>query len=102
MNKNIKPQKDLNQDDSFVLISSNSLKRLEDKLDSIYQHINGKNQEQNAINGYLSEKQAMEKFKRSHTWFWEKRRSSILKFSKIGKTIYYKNEDLLSLIQSEI
>lgn len=101
MSKKSNSQEDLNQDDSFVLISSNSLKRLEEKIDSICQHLNGEKPNSNGINGFLSEKQAMEQFKRSHTWFWTKRKAGVLQFSKVGKTIYYQQEQLFKLIESE-
>ncbi len=101
MSKTSHPQNDLNQDDSFVLISRNSLKRLEEKIDTICQHLTGENNNKHGINGYLSEKQAMEQFKRSHTWFWTKRKSGVLQFSKVGKTIYYQQEQLFKLIESE-
>lgn len=97
---NINPNK-TDQDEKFVLVSSRTITRLEEKLSEIHDFLLNTDSKTGQLPGYVSEKQAMELFNRSHTWFWEKRKSGELKCSKIGRTIYYKQEDLLALVEND-
>ena len=51
------------------------------------------------LNGFLTEKQAIELVNKRTTWFWHMRKSGKLKFKKIGNTIYYSMEDINSLLR---
>jgi hypothetical protein len=52
------------------------------------------------LNGFISEKQAIEKVNKKSTWFWQMRKTGQLPYKKIGQTIYYSTDDINSLLQS--
>ncbi len=51
-------------------------------------------------NQFITEKEAKDFFKRKSTWFWQMRKTGVLPFSKIGKSIYYSIDDLNSLLNN--
>jgi hypothetical protein len=57
------------------------------------------NRKPTLLNGFVTEKQAIELVKKKATWFWQMRKLGNLNFKKIGNTIYYSTEDLNSLLR---
>jgi len=55
----------------------------------------------NAINGYISEKEAMKLLNKKVTWFWQMRSSGQLKFKRIGQTVYYSMNDITQLLKTD-
>jgi lipoate-protein ligase B len=51
-----------------------------------------------ALNGFVTEKKAMELVNKKVTWFWQMRRSGKLAFKTIGRTVYYSLEDINALL----
>lgn len=51
------------------------------------------------LGDYITEKQAKELLKKKSTWFWSMRKTGQLKFSKIGKAIYYSKSDIMKLFE---
>ena len=48
---------------------------------------------------YITESQAKDLLKKKATWFWQMRKSGHLQYSKIGKAIYYKKNDIMKLFE---
>ena len=53
-----------------------------------------------AIGEFIPEDDAMELFGRKRTWFWNKRNSGELKFTKVGGRVYYAKSDIINLLES--
>lgn len=68
------------------------LKKLED--------IDDKFERQTSVSDYISEQDAKKLLARGTTWFWERRKMG-LPFFKLGAEVYYKKNDLLTLIQNQ-
>lgn len=51
------------------------------------------------LSDYITESQAKDLLKKKTTWFWQMRKSGQLKFSKIGKAIYYSKSDIIKLFE---
>ena len=49
-------------------------------------------------NGFVTEKQAKKILSKSTTWFWEMRTNGKLPYKKLGATVYYKLDDVKSLL----
>lgn len=54
----------------------------------------------NHLNGYITEKEAINLLHKKATWFWQMRRSQKLPFKKVGNTVYYLLSDINSLIEN--
>ena len=79
------------------LVTQEGLIEVHKKLDRVLARLD-ENQVEGKINSkFVSEKEAMKLFKKSSTWFWIKRRDGVIKYHKVGKTIYYKHDELLLL-----
>lgn len=68
------------------------LKKLED--------IDDKFERQTSVSDYISEQDAKKLLARGTTWFWGRRKMG-LPFFKLGAEVYYKKNDLLTLIQNQ-
>ena len=95
---NILPIKPASQS-SLFLLPENVLDSLVAKQDRILELLEAKKEA--ALNGYVTEKQAIEIVGKKTTWFWQMRKSGRLSFKKIGQTIYYLLNDIYSLLESE-
>ena len=82
--------------ESFLVIPEQFLKTIADKQDQILDLL--KVQKPSIESDFITEYEAKEIFKRKSTWFWQMRKSGILPFSKIGKSIYYSRVDLNKLL----
>ena len=90
------------QSSGMILVQLEDFRRLEEKQDEILNLLKGNNHPSSVTDDFLTEDKAKEIFPRGSTWFWNKRKSGELPFSKVGQTVYYKREDLLKLINSGI
>ena len=84
---------------SLYMIPEDVLDTLVAKQDRILELLEAKKEA--ALNGYVTEKQAMELINKKATWFWQMRKTGQLAFKKIGKTIYYSLEALNSLLNNK-
>jgi len=50
------------------------------------------------VNGFVTEKKAMELINKKVTWFWQMRKNCKLPYKTIGRTVYYSLKDLNSLL----
>ena len=81
---NILPIKPASQS-SLFLLPENVLDSLVAKQDRILELLEAKKEA--ALNGYVTEKQAIEIVGKKTTWFWQMRKSGRPSFKKIGQTI---------------
>ena len=88
------------EDQILVLTDSKVLERIELNQHRILELLenNLKRSEVPEQAGYISENEAKSQFNRGTTWFWELRNNGF-PFVKVGRTIYYKKEDLLQLFE---
>ena len=82
--------------ESLLIIPEQFLKAFNEKQDQILDLL--KNHKPSLESDFITESEAKEIFKRKSTWFWQMRKSGILPFSKIGKSIYYSRNDLNKLL----
>jgi hypothetical protein len=83
----------------FCLIPEDILETLVSNQDKILEFL-GASKGIISLNGFITEKQAMEAVNKKATWFWQARKSGKLPFKKIGKTIYYSQGDINSLLEN--
>jgi hypothetical protein len=98
MKTNNQPQGTREQQVSLLLTSENILTNLLDRQDEIIALIQRQNDK--GLDGYISEKQAMQIINKKSTWFWQMRKNGEIPYKKIGKTIYYSRIDLESLLKN--
>jgi hypothetical protein len=84
---------------SFSLVPDEVLDTLVAKQDRILELLEAKKDA--TLNGFVTEKQAMQIVKKKATWFWQMRKTGQIPYKKIGKTIYYSVDDLSSLLDNK-
>ena len=52
-----------------------------------------------SIDDYVSELEAKQLLGRGTTWFWERRRSGELPYTKLGGQVYYLKSDLVKYLE---
>jgi hypothetical protein len=82
---------------SYIFISEELVDDLITKQDRILQLLESSNRDFKGE--YITEKEAKGMFSRKSTWFWHMRKTGVLPFSKIGKSIYYSMNDLQKLMK---
>jgi predicted DNA-binding transcriptional regulator AlpA len=70
---------------------SRILKKLED--------IDTKLNKSKSVSDYVSELEAKQLLGRGTTWFWERRRSGELPYTKLGGQVYYLKSDLVKYLE---
>jgi len=83
---------------NLCLVPDYFLETLINRQDKILQMLEGKINDN--LSGFITEKQAMDILKKKSTWFWQMRRDSKLPFKRIGRTIYYSQADISSLLHT--
>jgi hypothetical protein len=83
---------------NFYMMPEELLDTLVAKQDRIIELLEAKKEA--ALNGFITERQAMELLSKKVTWFWQMRKTGQLPFKKIGRTIYYSREDISSLLKN--
>mgnify|MGYP000380201579 FL=1 len=51
-------------------------------------------------NEFITESQAKEILQKKSTWFWQMRKTGVLPFRKIGKSIYYSKTEINQLLEN--
>lgn len=83
--------------ESFIIMPEELFESIREKLDQLL----SLQQNKNDIKGeFITEKEAMELFKRRSTWFWQMRKIGALPYSKIGKAIFYSLKDIQALLDN--
>ena len=90
----------------FILLEQNQFQELLERVARIEEAVSGKNPVQNVRNqhGFMSEGEAMRWLGKSKTWMYERRRAwergddDGLPYRKVGKSVYYAEEDLKHFI----
>ena len=83
---------------SILIIPEEFMQKLSQQQDKIIELLS--THSTNPTADCITEKEAREIFKRKTTWFWQMRKSGILPFSKIGKSVYYSINDLKTLMEN--
>jgi len=81
----------------FSLVSDEVLDEIKNNQLKILSFFEASKKDQ--LTDYITENQAKELLKKKSTWFWQMRKSGQLKFSKIGKAIYYSKQDIIKLFE---
>ena len=82
--------------EALLIIPEEFLQKLNDKQDKIISLLEAAHQTKNTE--FITEKEAADIFKRKSTWFWQMRKTGILPYSKVGKSIYYSKNDLEKIL----
>lgn len=61
--------------------------------------IDDKLEQPKSVNDYVSELEAKKLLLRGTTWFWERRRSGELPYTKLGGQVYYLMSDLVKYLE---
>ena len=61
--------------------------------------IDDKLEKPKSVNDYVSELEAKKLLLRGTTWFWERRRSGELPYTKLGGQVYYLKSDLVKYLE---
>ncbi len=100
MNENNLSTQPANQfKNNLCLVPEQFLHSVLQRQEKILELLQGK--ETHSLNGFISEKQAMDILHKKGTWFWQMRTTGKLPFRKLGKTIYYSLTDINSLLTSK-
>lgn len=87
-------------DQVFVLISQEYLFKLQTKLDEMLELLKGRNESSQGVGDYIQEKEACKLLGYKSTWFWMKRNSGALAYTKVGNKVYYKKQDIENLMEA--
>jgi hypothetical protein len=98
MNTNNFPDTGPPSKNTFCFIPEDILETIVAKQDKILELLEAKKDV--SLNGFISERQAMEAINKKATWFWQARKMGKLPFKKIGKTIYYSLSDINALLET--
>ena len=80
----------------YFIVPEEILDQLVSRQDKILELLEAKKEA--SLNGYITEKRAMEMVNKKITWFWKLRKTGRLPFKKIGNTTYYQSSDIESLL----
>lgn len=78
----------------FILVRQSDMHDVNEKISKIIRLLNGEESSEKIKSKYVSEEEARKLFKRSATWFWQKRKAGEIDFHKVGKSTYYSIDDL--------
>jgi len=96
MNKNsgsnVNPQQ-------LVLLPASDFEELLIKQDQALAMLNSK-KSSSPFDDYVTQAEAITILNKKSTWLWQKRKAGQLNFKKIGRTVYYKKEDIFNLLQA--
>lgn len=83
------------------------MKYSEEKLDYLIKKVDeilnwiikNEKSETTEFNGYISQADAIKKYKLSKDWFWRRRNEGVLPFKKLGARVFYAQKDLFNLLE---
>jgi hypothetical protein len=83
---------------NFIMVRAEELKDMRSALEELTLAVQKLSEERHVLSlDHLSEKQAMELLGKGKSWFHEMKKSGSLNHVKIGRTVYYRKEDIRSL-----
>jgi len=88
--------------DSFVLIPKEFLEKIKANQENLLKRINQlTSSKKNPADffKYITEAEAQVLLDKKATWFWKQRTEGKLGYTKVGKTIYYRKEDINKLLE---
>ena len=77
------------------MLKNTQLSRILKKLKDIEDKLN----KPRSIDDYVSELEAKQLLGRGTTWFWERRRSGELPYTRLGVQVYYLRKDLVKYLE---
>tara|TARA_B110000967_G_C18677752_1_gene456417 strand:+ start:107 stop:358 length:252 start_codon:yes stop_codon:yes gene_type:complete len=77
------------------MLKNTQLSRILKKLKDIDDKLN----KPKSIDDYVSELEAKQLLGRGTTWFWERRRSGELPYTRLGVQVYYLRKDLVKYLE---
>ena len=77
------------------MLKNTQLSRILKKLKDIEDKLN----KPKSIDDYVSELEAKQLLGRGTTWFWERRRSGELPYTRLGVQVYYLRKDLVKYLE---
>ena len=77
------------------MLKKTQLSRILKKLEDIDTKLN----KSKSVSDYVSELEAKQLLGRGTTWFWERRRSGELPYTKLGGQVYYLKSDLVKYLE---
>lgn len=83
---------------NLTMVSEEFLEQIKEKQDKILSLLNDGRQV--IQNEFITESQAKEILQKKSTWFWQMRKTGILPFRKIGKSIYYSKNEINQLLEN--
>lgn len=86
------------QPTNLLLVPDYFLETLIHRQDKILNILEGKRSTD--LNGYITEKEAIQLLHKKATWFWQMRKAQRLPFKKIGNTVYYLLADINALLEN--
>ncbi len=93
-NNKLKP----NNEQSFVIIPNETLESIERNQIEILNLLKGKNLNGSEQLNYVDEKKAIQIIGKKATWFWQMRKSGVLKYTKVGAKVFYSLDELKKLV----
>jgi hypothetical protein len=87
---------------TFILLPEETFERIIkilEKIEKSFAEIEGKTQP--ILGEYIPQTVAMEKLDRKETWFYERRKNGKLPGTKVGRSYYYRIEDLDDYIKEK-
>jgi hypothetical protein len=85
---------------SFSLVPTQILERIASIQEKILENLEKGSGNGPSIGDYITEKEAQQFLGRKATWFWQMRNAGKIKFTKVGKKVFYRKSDLLDFIKS--
>ena len=93
-------KKDIQEHQSLVLVPVQLVDEIKQLLSEIRGTQYSDTTTDSILGEFISEKEARKLLGRKTTWFYEQRRSGRLPYSKVGSKVFYKREDLVSLLNN--
>jgi len=88
-------------EESYFLVPRALLEKIASNQETILSLLGKTNSNaEKSLGDYISEAEAKKLLDKKTTWFWNRRQSGQLPFSKIGGTNYYSRQDILNLLNA--
>ena len=86
--------------DRFLLVPEAWLEEITEQQERILKILQNPDSGNQTLEEFIPETEAKKLIKKKSTWFWQARKNGMLPFTKIGRTIYYSRNDILSLFKT--
>ncbi len=93
-------QKNVNQKNQagYVIIPHETLETIERNQVEILELLKGKSSPGSEQLNYVDEKKAIQIIGKKATWFWQMRKTGVLKYTKVGAKVFYSLDALKKLV----